>query len=67
MVGIYGHGLSYYFATNHGFDEMVANFAEMYKMPNAKENLQMLKGVIGEEMYNMISSYYYKNIINYGG
>ena len=67
MVGIYGHGLSYYFGTDHGFDEMVANFASMLKMPNAKENLQMLKGVIGEEMYNMISSYYYKNIINYGG
>ena len=67
MVGIYGHGLSYYFGTDHGFDEMVANFASMSKMPNAKENLQMLKGVIGEEMYNMISSYYYKNIINYGG
>ena len=67
MVGVYGHGLSYYFATDHGFDEMVANFAEMYKMPNAKENLQMLKDIIGEEMYNMISSYYYKNIVNYGG
>ena len=62
-----GHGLSYYFGTDHGFDEMVANFASMYKMPNAKENLQMLKDIIGEEMYDMISSYYYKNIVNYGG
>ncbi len=67
MIGVYGHGLSYYFATNHGFDEMVANFASMSKMPNSKENLQMLKGIIGEEMYDMISSYYYKNIVNYGG
>ena len=67
MVGIYGHGFSYYFGTDHGFDEMVANFASMSKMPNAKENLQMLKDIIGEEMYDMISSYYYKNIVNYGG
>lgn len=58
-----GHGLYYYFETDHGFDEMIANFASMSKSKDANENLQMLKDIVGDEVYNMISNFYYKEII----
>ena len=65
-----GHGLYYYFETahcyhenDHVFDEMIANFASMSKSKDANENLQMLKDIVGDEVYNMISNFYYKEII----
>ena len=58
-----GHGLYYYFETDHGFDEMIANFASMSKSKDANENLQMLKDIVGDEVYNMISNFYSKEII----
>lgn len=58
-----GHGLHYYFGTNHSFNEMIANFASMSKSKEAGKNLQMLKDIVGDEVYNMISNFYYKEII----
>lgn len=58
-----GHGLYYYFETDHGFDEMIANFASMSKSKDAGKNLLMLKDIVGDEVYNMISNFYYKEII----
>lgn len=58
-----GHGLYYYFETDHGFDEMIANFASISKSKDANENLQMLKDIVGDEVYDMISNFYYKEII----
>lgn len=58
-----GHGLSYYYESSHGFDEMIANFASMSKSKKAKENLLLFKNVVGDEIYNMISDFYYKNIV----
>lgn len=58
-----GHGINYYFDTNHGFDEMIANFATLSKSNNADEMLNLLKSIVGEEVYNMISDFYYQNII----
>ena len=58
-----GHGLYYYFETDFGFNEMIANFASMSKSKEAGKNLLMLKDIVGEEVYNMISNFYYKEII----
>ena len=58
-----GHGLYYYFETDRGFNEMIANFASMSKSKEAGKNLLMLKNIVGEEVYNMISNFYYKEII----
>lgn len=58
-----GHGLNYYYATLHGFDEMIANFAAISKANDAKEKLKMLKSIVGDEVYNMISNFYYTNIL----
>ena len=35
----------------------------MSKSKDANENLQMLKDIVGDEVYNMISNFYYKEII----
>lgn len=58
-----GHGINYYYSTNHGFDEMIANFASISKENDANEMLSLLKSIIGPELYNMISNFYYQNII----
>ena len=58
-----GHGINYYFDTKHGFDEMIANFATLSKSNNSGEMLSLLKSIVGDEVYNMISDFYYQNII----
>lgn len=58
-----GHGLNYYYATLHGFDEMIANFATISKTGDGEEKLQMLKSIVGDEVYDMISNFYYHDIL----
>lgn len=60
---LYGHGISYYYATKHGFDEMIANFASISKSNDSEKMLKLLKETVGEEVYNMISNFYYENIV----
>lgn len=58
-----GHGLNYYYATDHGFDEMIANFAAIKKTGDAEDKLQMFKAIVGDEVYDMISNFYYHDIL----
>lgn len=58
-----GHGLNYYYATLHGFDEMIANFAAISKANDAKEKLKMLKSIVGDGVYDMIRNFYYQDIL----
>ena len=61
-----GHGIKYYTYTliaKHGFDEMIANFAVLVKSKGAEENLRVLRDIVGDEVYNMISDFYYTNIL----
>lgn len=62
--GAYGHGLSYYYASIHGFDEMIANFASISKSKDSAEMLELLRTIVGDELYNMLSEFYYQNIVN---
>ncbi len=61
-----GHGIKYYTYTliaKHGFDEMIANFAVLVKSKGAEKNLLVLRDIVGDEVYNMISNFYYTNIL----
>lgn len=58
-----GHGLRYYYGTKHGFDEMIANFSYISKSKESEEMLELLKSIIGDELYNMLSEFYYQNIV----
>ena len=59
-----GHGIKYYSQTlMHGFDEMIANFAVLVKSKGSEENLRVLRDIVGDEVYNMISNFYYTNIL----
>ena len=58
-----GHGLNYYYATLHGFDEMIANFATISKAGDAEEKLKMLKSIVGDGVYDMIRNFYYQDIL----
>lgn len=58
-----GHGIRYYSQKKHGFDEMIAQFAVLVKSKGAEENLQVLRNIVGDEVYNMISNFYYTNIL----
>lgn len=58
-----GHGLNYYYATLHGFDEMIANFAAISKTWDAEEKLKMLKSIVGDGVYDMIRNFYYQDIL----
>lgn len=57
-----GHGISYYCDSKHGFDEMIANFASISKATDSMEMLALLKCIVGDEVYTMISEFYYNNI-----
>ena len=60
-----GHGISYYYdSTGKAFSEMVANFSSISKSTNAHEMLDLLKSIIGDELYNTLSTFYYENIAN---
>jgi len=63
IKGTAGHGVSYYYNTSHGFDEMVANFASLVKSNKSEEMLNLLKYVVGDELYNILSEFYYNNIV----
>ena len=58
-----GHGIRYYSQNEHGFDEMIAQFALLVKSKGAEENLRVLRDIVGDEVYNMISDFYYTNIL----
>ncbi|MGM9881636.1 MAG: hypothetical protein ACI31S_02195 [Bacilli bacterium] len=64
IKGTAGHGIYYYYNTSHGFDEMIANFAFISKSKDSKEILQLLKKIVGDELYDMISGFYYENIVH---
>ena len=63
IVSFGGHGIRYYSQNKHGFDEMIAQFAVLVKFKGAEENLQILRNIVGDEIYNMISNFYYTNIL----
>lgn len=58
-----GHGISYYYETHHGFDEIIANFSAIAKSKDSKKDLLLLKEIVGDEVYDMISNFYYNNIV----
>lgn len=63
IVSFGGHGIRYYSQNKHGFDEMIAQFAVLVKFKGAEENLQVLRNIVGDKIYNMISNFYYTNIL----
>jgi len=58
-----GHGIQYYSLTKHGFDEIVADFATIVKSKNSEEMLKLLNHLIGDELYQLISEFYYNSIV----
>ena len=42
---------------------MIADFSTISKSYNSDIMLELLKDIIGEELYNLLSDYYYNNII----
>ena len=58
-----GHGIAYYYGYNESFSEIMANFSLIVKSQNSNEALKFLKSLIGDELYNIISDFYYKNIV----
>lgn len=60
----YGHGIAYYFARDHGFDEMFANFCMILKSKDCNEVLNLLKDTLGDDLYNMFTQFYHDNILN---
>ena len=58
-----GHGIRYYSQKKRGFDEMIAQCAVLVKSKGYEENLQVLRNIVGDEVYNMISNFYYTNIL----
>lgn len=60
----FGHGLAYYFASLHGFDEMIANFCMIQKSKDFNQILDLLKDTLGNELYDMLNEFYHENILN---
>jgi hypothetical protein len=60
----YGHGIYYYSrGSEWAFNEMIANYSSTAKSKNPKEDLEMLKHYIGDELFNIIQTYYMQQIL----
>lgn len=59
----YGHGIYYYNMVNHGFDEMIANYGEILKSPNADAMFEYLRTIVGDEVVDMINDFYKTRIL----
>lgn len=64
IKGTYGHGIPYFSIDEKGFSEMIANFAAISKSREGHETLTLLRGIVGDEVVDMIQNYYYENILN---
>lgn len=54
---MHGHGEDYYSEIKKCFNEIVACFVSLNCLPKSKEYLEMLKGIIGEEIFVEIEQY----------
>lgn len=64
IKGTVGHGIPYYSCDlDNIFCEMIADFSTISKSYNSYIMLELLKDIIGVELYNLLSDYYYNNII----
>lgn len=63
IEGAYGHGIAYYDrGIGWAFDETMANFSAIAKSDNAREILNYLREMLGEEFVDLISNYYEREI-----
>lgn len=60
----YGHGIEYY-SRDSGwiFDEMMANYSGIAKSPFSEIGLQQLQEYLGDELFNMLTEYYQREIL----
>ena len=59
----YGHGIGYFKNTNHGFDEMIAEYGEIMKSKNGQEMILYLRSIVGDELVDAIEECYQQRII----
>lgn len=57
MNGYFGHGVNYYTNPNKWFIEMVANYIEILCSPGCDFYLNVLKTIIGDEMFKLLDDY----------
>ena len=60
---IAGHGIYYYNDKDNVFDEMIANFSAIVKSNNSGDDLEKLKNIVGEELYDMMNNFYHQDIL----
>lgn len=58
-----GHGKEYYSYIFNRFSEVIANFSVIINSPNNEEMCNLLKEIIGEDLYLEIYNFYIKNIV----
>ena len=58
-----GHGKDYYGYIFNRFSEVMANYSVIVNSPNNEEMCNLLKNIIGEELYQIIDNYYMKNLV----
>ena len=63
IKGTSGHGISYYYSESKRFKEIISDFSTIAKLSNSSEVLSRLKDIIGEELYNVLSDFYYNEIV----
>lgn len=66
IKGTSGHGIKYY---NRGglklcFNEILANYSDISKMPRANEAIENLRSVVGDEFISFIKNFYEQKIVN---
>ena len=59
----YGHGIDYYSDPKRCFNEIIANYGVIIKSKLAKEGIELLKMITGEEFVNEVKETYEKRII----
>ena len=66
----YGHGVKYYCKNDSNeslklkFTEMIANYASMLKSKDNKEVIELLRSIIGDELFHLVNDFYREKIMN---
>ena len=64
IKGTFGHGMIYYHSIDVVFQEILANYCLLLKSDKKDETFQILKNIIGNDLFNMLDKFYNVELLN---
>ena len=60
----FGHGINYYYKDGSIFNEMMADYSEIIKSPDASECLAYLRSIVGNELVDLLETFYERKVLH---